>query len=148
MKEVSFCQARKLALKINVNSGYVTDIGIRAGIHQLGVPSAKNVLRPHAHKSCKLHSFVLFGRPNLLPPDAAQMPTVYTFDWALANCPAEHIIACTSSQALLKAIQSDTSDAQYICKRLDNRRGPSILTWVPDYKGIPGNNTADTVISK
>ncbi len=49
-------------------------------------------------------------------------------DWTRANCPTE----CISTWS----IQSGAHDTQYICQRLENRKGPNVLIWVLVHKGM------------
>ncbi len=64
-------------------------------------------------------------------------------DWTSTNCPTEHISVCSDSQVLLKAIQGGAHDTQSIRRRLDNRKGPTILIYEPGHKVILGNWAVD-----
>ncbi len=55
----------------------------------------------------------------------------------------ECISICSDSHSLLKAIQSSAHDTQSIRQQLDNRAGPTTLTWVPGHNAIPGKEAAD-----
>ncbi len=59
--------------------------------------------------------------------------------WARTSCPTERISICSDSQSRLKAIQSGANDTQSIRRRLDNRKGPTTLIWIPGHKSIPDN---------
>ncbi len=54
------------------------------------------------------------------------------------NCPTKHITICSDNQSLLRA-------THHIRQRLDNRKGLTILIWVPDHKDMHGNEPANEV---
>ncbi len=65
-------------------------------------------------------------------------------EWATANHPEHSLTICTGSQSLLKAIERQSPVTHYLRSLLNTRLGRTTLLWIPEHKGIPGNELADT----
>ncbi len=78
--------------------------------------------------------------------EAAAMPLA--LEWTTENHPDHPLTTCTDSQSLLKATECRSPVTDHLRSLLNVRPGPITFLWVPGYKGIPGNELADTEAKK
>ncbi len=92
----------------------------------VGVPADFVITQTSKTSGAELTSY--FGEANAA--------LLLALDWARTNCPTELTTIYSINQSLAKAMHGDT---QYIRPRLDKRKGPAIVIWIPGHKAIPGN---------
>ncbi len=81
-----------------------------------------------------IHSFRARGAELTSSYEEEKAALLVALNWAWADCPTERIPI-----PLLKAHQRGANDTHSIPKRLDNRKGSTILMWEPSHEVIPGN---------